>query len=574
MSLIKSAQQPSVLKAALRPQFKDIGHAIFFSFFVNIFVLAPSWYMLEVYDRVVNSQNHRTLLMLTILVLALYALLEILEWVRSRIMQKASSQFDVVLRERVFNSIFQARLQQMRGGTSQAMTDLKTIQDAIASPALMAFIDLPFAILTLVLIFSINSTLGWFAVCGAIVLGIIATINQLRVQPPLVQANQYAIAAQNYASDVIRNAQVIESMGMLARIHQKWIQKQHGFLKMQAVASNRAGVNSALSKLVQTLQGSLLLGLGCWLTLKGELGMGGSMMIIASILGGRVLAPLVVIVGHWRVIMAAQDAISRLDEFLKAFPEPKSTMPLPAPQGVLSVESVVACPPNSQNQILKGITFRLTAGKSLGVVGPSASGKSTLARLVTGVWPSLSGKVRLDGVDIYTWKKNELGPYVGYLPQNVELFDGTLAENIARFGEIDMTKVTEAASIVGLEDFILALKDGYQTQLGDDGAFLSGGQRQRVALARAIYGLPKLVVLDEPNSSLDEEGDAALLRTLQFMKSKGTTLIIITHRVQVMSVIDSMLVLVDGQVKAFGPRDEVLKSLNQPTSQSSVRPML
>ncbi len=577
MSLIKSAQQPSVLNAAIQAQLTDIGHVVFFSFFVNLLVLAPSWYMLEVYDRVVNSQSHRTLLMFTILVLILYALLEMMEWVRSRIMYKVSSQFDVALRERVFNSIFQARLQQLAGGTAQAMSDLKVIQEVIASPALMALIDMPFAILTLLLIFWINSTLGWFAVLGAVLLGVITTINQYRVQPPLIKANQHAIAAQNYASGVIRNAQVIEAMGMLARIHQKWMKKQHEFLRMQATASDRAGINSALSKLVQTLQGSLLLGLGCWLTLKGELSMGGSMMIIASILGGRVLAPLVVIVGHWRVIMSAQDAISRLDNFLKVFPEINPTMPLPAPQGNLSVESAVACPPNSQNQILKGITFKLAAGESLGVVGPSASGKSTLARLVTGIWPALSGKVRLDGVDIYTWKKNELGPHVGYLPQNVELFDGTLAENIARFGEIDMIKVAEAAKIVGLEDFVLTLKEGYQTQLGDEGAFLSGGQRQRVALARAIYGMPKFVVLDEPNSSLDEEGDVALLRTLQFMKSKGTTLIVITHRVQVMSVIDSMLVLVDGQVKAFGPRDEVLKSLNQqnqPTTQSSVRPVL
>jgi ATP-binding cassette subfamily C exporter for protease/lipase len=289
--------------------------------------------------------------------------------------------------------------------------------------------------------------------------------------------------------------------------------------------------------------------------------MGGSMMIIASILGGRVLAPLLVIVMHWRVVMGAQDAIKRLDNFLKAFPETKQSMPLPPPIGLLSVEGLVASPPNSQHAILKGITFTLAAGQSLGIVGPSASGKSTLARLITGIWPALNGSVRLDGVDIFAWDKNELGPFVGYLPQNVELFDGTLAENIARFGDVDMVKVADAAKIVGLDNFALGLKDGYESQLGDEGAFLSGGQRQRVALARAIYGMPKFIVLDEPNSSLDEEGDAALLRTLQYIKSKGSTLIIITHRVQVMSVIDSILLLVDGKIKALGPRDEVLKSL-------------
>jgi ATP-binding cassette subfamily C exporter for protease/lipase len=561
MSSIKSAEQPSILKTAIQPQLKDISQAVIFSFFVNLLVLAPSWYMLEVYDRVINSQSLRTLLMLTILVVVLYALLEMLEWVRSGIMQKAAKQFDAALRERVFNSVFQAKLRQLAGGSTQALADLKVIQDAIASPALMALIDLPFALLTLLLIFWINTTLGWFAVFGALILGIIASVNQLRVQPPLVKANLHAIEAQSYANGAIRNAQVIESMGMLSRIQEKWMKKQHAFLHMQALASDRAGLNSSISKFTQTLQGSLLLGLGCWLTLKGELSMGGSMMIIASILGGRVLAPLLVIVMHWRVVMDAQDAIKRLDNFLKAFPETKQSMPLPPPIGLLSVEGLVASPPNSQHAILKGITFTLAAGQSLGIVGPSASGKSTLARLITGIWPALNGSVRLDGVDIFAWDKNELGPFVGYLPQNVELFDGTLAENIARFGDVDMVKVADAAKIVGLDNFALGLKDGYESQLGDEGAFLSGGQRQRVALARAIYGMPKFIVLDEPNSSLDEEGDTALLRTLQYIKSKGSTLIIITHRVQVMSVIDSILLLVDGKIKALGPRDEVLKSL-------------
>jgi len=563
MSLIKAPQQPSVLKDALLPLTHDIWRAIFFSFFVNILVLAPTWYMLEVYDRVVNSQNHRTLIMLTLMVVGLYALLEALEWVRGRVMHEAAGRFDVGLRERVFNGIFQAKLKQIPGGTAQALSDLKTIQDAIASPALMALVDLPFAIITFMIIFFINSTLGWFSVAGALVLGLIAVVNQYRIQPPLMQANRHAIAAQNYASGAIRNAQVIEAMGMLGRIHQRWMEKQHEFLSSQAIASDRAGVNSALSKLVQTLQGSLLLGLGCWLTLKGELPMGGSMMIVGSILGGRVLAPLVMIVAHWRVIVNAQDAINRLDNFLKFFAEAKPTMALPAPLGNLSVEGAVACPPNSQMPILKGVTFRLPAGQSLGIVGPSASGKTTLARLITGIWPAVNGKVRLDGADIYTWKKVELGPHVGYLPQNVELFDGTLAENIARFGEVDMEKVKAAAQVVGLDGFIATLKDGYDTPVGDEGAFLSGGQRQRVALARAIYGMPKFVVLDEPNSSLDEDGDAALMLALEYIKSQGTTLIVITHRTQVLSVVDYVMVLVEGQISSFGPRDEVLNALNQ-----------
>ena len=570
MSLIKSQPAPSVIKNALMDTMPSIKRAVFFSFFTNLLVLAPTWYMLEVYDRVVNSQSHETLLMLTIMVIFLYALMEMLEWVRSRVMFEASMQFDRTLNERVFNGIFQAKLRQIPGGTAQAFSDLKTIQDTLASPALMAIMDMPFALLTLIIIFAINTTMGWFSVAGAVLLGVIALINQQRVQPPLTEANRHAISAQNYASGVIRNAQVIEAMGMLSRVHAKWIARQNKFLNLQGVASDQAGVNSALSKLIQTLQGSLLLGLGCWLTLKGELAMGGSMMIVGSTLGGRVLAPLITFVAHWRVIANSRDAINRLDNFLKAFPEPNDSMALPPPLGNLSVEGAVAAPPNSQVAILKGITFRLPAGQSLAVVGPSASGKTTLARLLTGIWPAANGKVRLDGADIYQWKKNELGPYVGYLPQDVELFDGTLAENIARFGEVDMEKVRAAANVVGLDGLIDTLKDGYATQVGDEGSFLSGGQRQRVALARAIYGMPKFVVLDEPNSSLDEAGDVALLNALQTIKAQGTTLIVITHRPQILSVIDHMMVLTEGQIKAFGPRDEVLASLNPKKPAESV----
>ena len=562
MSLIQQIQQVSVIKNALMDVMPSMKRAVFFSFFTNLLILAPTWYMLEVYDRVVNSQNHKTLLMLTIMIVFLYALMEMLEWVRSRVMFAASMQFDQALNDRVFNGIFQAKLRQIPGGTAQAFSDLKTIQDTLASPALMAIMDMPFALLTLIIVFAINTTMGWFSVAGAILLGIIAWLNQKRVQPPLTEANRHAISAQNYASGVIRNAQVIEAMGMLSRVHAKWIVRQNKFLNLQGVASDQAGLNSSLSKLVQTLQGSLLLGLGCWLTLRGELDMGGSMMIVGSTLGGRVLAPLITFVANWRVIANARDAINRLDNFLKAFPEPRESMPLPPPLGNLSVEGAVAAPPNSQIAILKGITFRLPAGQSLAVVGPSASGKTTLARLITGIWPAANGKVRLDGADIFQWKKSELGPHVGYLPQDVELFDGTLAENIARFGEVDMEKVRTAANVVGLDTLISSLKDGYATQVGEEGSFLSGGQRQRVALARAIYGMPKFVVLDEPNSSLDEAGDVALLNALQFIKAQGTTLIVITHRPNILSVIDHMMVLTEGQIKAFGPRDEVLASLN------------
>ena len=309
--------------------------------------------------------------------------------------------------------------------------------------------------------------------------------------------------------------------------------------------------------------GSALLGLGGWLVLQNTLAGGAGMMIVASVLGGRMLAPVVLAVSQWRAVVNVRDAWRRLDGLLAAVPEPAESMSLPAPRGVLQVEQIVAAAPGSNAPILRGVAFALAPGEVLGVVGPSASGKTTLARVLIGLWPSMGGKVRLDGADVFAWNKLELGPHLGYLPQGVELLDGTLAENIARFGEVDRAKVEAAARLVGLHDFILALPQGYDSPVGPGGAILSGGQRQRVALARALYGDPVFVVLDEPNSSLDEAGDAALLQAIAQMKARGTTFVVMTHRVSVLGVADKMLVLRDGTQQAFGPRDQVLAALNQ-----------
>jgi ATP-binding cassette subfamily C exporter for protease/lipase len=319
---------------------------------------------------------------------------------------------------------------------------------------------------------------------------------------------------------------------------------------------------------MQTMISSMLLGLSAWLLLKGQLNGGGAMLIISSLLGARVLAPLVMVVAQWRSVVGVRDAWARLDHLLETVPPKPKTMPLPPPRGALQVEGIVATAPGSAAPILRGVAFALQPADVLVVVGPSASGKTTLARVLAGLWPSASGKVRLDGVDVHTWDKAELGPHVGYLPQGIELFDGTLAENIARFGEMDRTKVEAAAKAVGLHELITALPDGYDSQVGRDGAILSGGQRQRVGLARAIYGNPVFVVLDEPNSSLDEAGDAALASAIQQLKAQGTTFVIMTHRTSVLAVADKMLVLRDGQVQAFGPRDEVLASLAKAAAQA------
>lgn len=556
---VKQVKEKSPLREALAALFPFLKRTFYFSFVVNVLVLAPSAYMMEVYDRVVNSRSHKTLLMLTLLVVGIYLLLEALEWVRRQVMNDAGIKLDKGLRERVFNAVFMARIQNIPLGGAQALRDLKTLREFLPSQAFLAFIDTPLALLVLVIIFLMAPALGWFAVAGALVQFLIGVINERRIREPLMAANRSAIGAQIYADGVIRNAQVIESMGMLAHIHKRWMSRQKEFLLQQAKASDHAGTNSALSKLVQSLLSSLLLGMGCWLTLKGELH--GSGMIVASILGGRVLAPLVQIIGSWRQVEGAMESFKRLEEMLKEFPVSEKGMALPAPTGLLSVEGVFAGPPRSQLQILKGITFRVVPGGSVAIVGPSASGKTTLARLLVGIWPSMQGKVRLDGNDMYLWDKEELGQYIGYLPQNVELFEGTIAENVARFGSPDHEKVIEACRMVGLDSFIQTLPKQYETEIGDDGSFLSGGERQRVALARAVYDSPKFVVLDEPNASLDEAGDVALLNAIKLLRTRGTTVIVITHRLNILGAIEHMLVLVDGQIQRFGTCKEVMEAL-------------
>lgn len=553
---------PSELRKAigtLKPYFVRAG---WFSVFSSLLILAPSGYMLEVYDRVVNTRNHTTLVMLTLLILGAYMVMEVLEWARSEVMRSASVELDRIMSGRIFGAIFEASLKRMPGASQQPLNDFRAIRDFLYSPALLAAMETPIALVMMVLLFMISPWLGWASLVFGVIQVVVAWFNERATKPPLMQANGAAIAAQQYADGALRNAEVIESMGMLRDMHQRWQYKQREFLRLQSLASDRGGAFQAISKFVQTVLSSLLLGLACWLLLRNELHGGAGMMIVASILGGRMLAPLVQVVSQWQSVVNVRDAWIRLDGLLAALPGQPAGMSLPAPSGALQVEQLFAASPGTQAPILRGLAFALAPGEALAVVGPSASGKTTLARLLTGLWPAAGGKVRLDGADVHTWNKAQLGPHVGYLPQGVELFEGTLAENIARFGEVDMTKVEAAARTVGLHEFILSLPHGYDNPVGSDGARLSGGQRQRVGLARALYGDPVFVVLDEPNSSLDEQGDAALAQAILTAKGRGTTFVIMTHRVSVLAVVDKLLVLRDGQQVAFGPRDEVLAALN------------
>jgi ATP-binding cassette subfamily C exporter for protease/lipase len=567
----QSSQQLSPLAVQIRKQIPLYRQAIYFSLITSLLVLAPTLFMLEVYDRVVNSRSTTTLIMLIICVIGIYVVMEALEVVRSKLMRQAGERVDAALRSRLFDMAFEANLRNIPGGTTQPFNDLRTVRDFIASPAITAMMDAPASLIFLILVFIISPWLGMLGLFGAVVQVMIGVRTEKKTLPVLTEANKAAIDAQNYAGGVLRNAQVISAMGMTANIHQRWMKRQRKFLSLQAQASDTAGANAAASKFIQIMQTSVILGASCWLTVKGMLMGGGGMMIVASTLGGRVLAPLAQVIAQWRTVVNARDAYQRLDSFLSAFPERAKTMTLPAPSGQLNVEGIVAGAPGNPVPILRGVTFAAAPGETIALIGPSAAGKTTLARLLMGIWPAASGKVRLDGADIFSWNKEELGPHIGYLPQNVELFDGTIAENIARFGEVDLDKVREAAELVGLTAVIDALPEGYQSRIGEDGAFLSGGQRQRVGLARAIYGDPTFVLLDEPNSSLDEAGEQALLNMLLALKQRRCTTIIITHRTSVLPAADKILLLRDGQVAGFGPRDDILNALKQAQLQKTAQ---
>ncbi|HZV64880.1 MAG TPA: type I secretion system permease/ATPase [Telluria sp.] len=537
-----------------------------FSAISNLLMLVPSIYMLQVYDRVLASRNEITLLMLTLMMLGAYLLMSGLELIRSFILVRVGAQFDMKLNKRVYTAAFEQNLKKAGGNAGQALNDLTNIRQFLTGNALFAFFDAPWFPVYLIVIFIFEPGLGVFSLAGTAILVALAYINEKVTRKPLAEANGMAIAAGNLATNNLRNAEVIESMGMLPNLLGRWF-KMHGkFLHLQAEASEKAGSVGAITKFVQVSLQSLVLGYGALLVIEGKITPG--MMIAASILVGRALAPVQQVIGVWKSWSGTRAAYGRLAALLAANPAREAGMPLPKPMGALSVEGVVAAAPGASVPVLKGVTFAVAPGDILGVIGPSGSGKSTLARLLVGVWPAQQGKVRLDGADIFHWNKAELGPHIGYLPQDIELFGGTVSENIARFGEIDPEKVVLAAKQAGVHDLVLHFPEGYDTMLGDGGAGLSGGQKQRLGLARAMYGDPSIIVLDEPNSNLDDVGEQALLRAILDLRQRGKTIILITHRTSIIGATSKLLLLREGVAEMFGPTDQVMAALQQHTLQA------
>ena len=550
------------LLGTFRHFFKSV---MWLSFVMNLLMLAPTFYMLQVYDRVMASHNEMTLVMLSIAVVLAFGFYSFLDYMRSLIVIRIGNRFDTRLNERIYTAAFRANLQQKGVNAGQALNDLTAIRQFLTGQTLFSVLDAPWFPINLAIIFLFNVKVGLFALVGAVLLVVLTYYSEKTGKNPLKMASDKSIMASNMASNTLRNADVIEAMGMLGNLKARWHKIHLHFLALQAHASEKVALISALTKFVRSTWQSLILGLGAYLALSNDISPG--MMMAGSILMGRVLSPIEGLIGVWKQLDSTRNSYGRLQKLLAASPPEQEAMSLPAPEGHLSVEQASVAPPGSSKVILKGITFAIEPGDVLGILGPSGAGKSTLAKMLVGVWQPNLGKVRLDSADVHQWNKLELGKFVGYLPQDIELFAGTVSENIARFAVVDSEKVVKAAKLVGLHDVILRLPKGYDTVITDAGASLSGGQRQRIGLARAVYDDPQFIVLDEPNSNADDAGENALVKLLESLRAENKTVILITHRTRILNQTTKLLLLNEGALQFFDTTAKVLEKLREPQQQ-------
>lgn len=553
------------LRSALQASKRGFVATGFFSLFINLLMLTAPFYMLQVYDRVVTSRSLETLLFLSVIMVFMFSIMGVMEWVRSRILVRVSNQLDAHLSERVYSAMFAMGVRNPGQRTAQPLSDLTTLRQFMTGNGLFAFFDAPWAPIYIGLLFMFHPAFGWFAVGAAVILSCVAVLNERTTRKGLMAANSQSVKAQDLANSNLRNSEVLHAMGMLPGIMGRWHKEYQDFLAKQTNASDKAGVFSNLSKILRMIFQSLILGVGAYYVVINEMSPG--MMIAGSILMGRALAPIDLMIGSWAGFNGARSAYKRLNELLSAIPADTEKMALPDPEGRVTLENLVVVPPGAKKPALKGLQIEVAPGDHVGIVGPSAAGKSTLARALLGIWPAANGAVRIDAADVQHYNRTQLGPHLGYLPQDIELFDGTVSENIARFGEVNAEAVVAAAKKAGVHEMILQLPNAYDTVIGGTSGALSGGQRQRIGLARALYGNPKIIVLDEPNSNLDDVGEQALARAIKQLKVEQTTLLVVSHRQSVLRNIDKLMVLRDGQVEQYGDRDEVLQKLAQQAQQ-------
>ncbi|MGY4286172.1 ATP-binding cassette subfamily C protein [Bradyrhizobium sp. LM2.7] len=566
--VIVPRKTPDELRQLLQACRGYFATAAIFSLAINLLYLAGPLYMMQVYDRVISSGSEITLLMLSIALLLGYAALAGLDAVRARVLTRASVRLDHQMAPRVMTAVIDRTA---RGGSrrSQLLRDFDTFRQFITGAGVHAVFDLPWAPIYILVIFALHPLLGAFALACCVILILLAFLNELAVKSPLSEANESASRNYIFTEMSLRNTEVVRAMGMTAGLLRRWSRDRIRMIERQVTASDRASTMQSLIRFSRLSMQSLILGVGAYLVIE-RLTTAGA-MFAASILLGRALQPIEQIVGSWRGLVSARGAFLRLRELLTAHPPRETGLTLPRPDGQLSVDGLSFAAPGTSKAILRGVAFRIEPGEVLGIIGPSGAGKSTLARHLVGVQTPSAGAARLDGADISTWIRSSLGQHLGYLPQDVELFADSIAANICRFDDGDDNAVIAAAKLAGVHDMIVRLPEGYDTQVGEGGAILSGGYRQRIGLARAVYGNPSLVVLDEPSSNLDADGDAALAHCILQLKQRGTTVVLISHRPATIGVCDKILVLREGVAEMFGPRTEILSRMTRPVPVPSVQ---
>ena len=543
----------SSLAAALRPFRKEFYWVGAFSLVANVLTLSPTLYMLQIFDRVMLSQNDLTLIALTLIIAVFVAVMAFAEWIRARLLVRAGVRFDEQLNTRIFLANSEANLEQVQGDQANTFTALTRLRQFLTGNGIIAFFDLPWTLIYLAVLYAMHPLLGLFGLAFTLVLGVQALISSKLTSKRTERASRAESDTSGYLSGKLRNAEVVEAMGMLGNLKRRWLLLYREHANAHWLAQDRAGKAAAISKFVQYSQQSLILALGAWLAIRGEISAGA--MIASNVLMGNALRPIGILVSTWKEFVQARQSYRDIGALLDKYPEREPGHASERVYGQVTVRQLSAYARQREKPILDNIDVRFESGEVIGIVGPSGAGKSTFARCLLGIWPSTSGQVLLDGVEIRSWSRDALGPHVGYLPQDIELFDGSVAENICRFGELDSDAIIEAARRADIHDMILRLPMGYDTPIGQAGKLLSGGQRQRLALARALYGWPDLVVLDEPNANLDDAGEKALASAIRELKTDGKTVFMVLHQRNLLALADRVVVMADGRIAQLGKLD-------------------